>query len=81
MKNIIAFTFALSALATSAAFASPQSTASVAPAGHVAATSEQALHVAQASVGKSSSGFKQALDSGVVVAETRPEFGSQYQRY
>lgn len=84
MKNLFAFSLALSALATSAAFAAPQSGVGSAQAGlsqRAAAQHEVHLPVAQISAEKSASGFKQALDSGVLVAETRSEFGSQYQRY
>lgn len=81
MKNAFAFSLALSALATSAAFANPQPAAHVAPAIHAQVKTEQAVNVALAAPDKAASGFKQALDSGVLVAENRHEFGSQYQRY
>lgn len=78
MKNAFAFTLALSALATSAAFASPQHSAAATGA---QVTAQQPVDVAQASTDKGADGFKKATDEGLILADNRKEFGSQYQRY
>lgn len=77
MKRTLAFGFALSVLAASSAFASPQTTASVAK--PVVAEVTQ-VRVAD-NVAKTFEHLDTNLKGNVIVAENRKEFGSQYQRY
>ncbi|HEX8592670.1 MAG TPA: hypothetical protein VF682_05240 [Pseudomonas sp.] len=89
MKRTIALSFAFSVLTATAAFASPQSATSVAQPVVAQASTQIAerltrdnadVHVAAAG----SKTFDRAflpVDSKVLVAENRKEFGSQYQRY
>ncbi|WP_213881089.1 hypothetical protein [Pseudomonas sp. dw_358] len=81
MKNVFAFTLALSALATSAAFASPQHSTVAASSNNAHAALVQSVKVAQTGSVKSSDGFKHAADGDVIVADNAKAFGSQYQRY
>ncbi|MDY7560629.1 hypothetical protein QN382_00750 [Pseudomonas sp. 10B1] len=77
MKRTLAFGFALSVLAATSAFASPQTTTSVAKPAVAEATQAR---VADNS-GKTFDRLSSDLHSNVIVAENRKEFGSQYQRY
>ncbi|MEB0079523.1 hypothetical protein QN386_07595 [Pseudomonas sp. CCI3.2] len=77
MKRTLAFGFALSVLAASSAFASPQTTASVAK-----PVSAEVTHVRVADTSsKTFDRLSSDLHGNVIVAENRKEFGSQYQRY
>ena len=77
MKRSIAFGFALSVLAATSAFASPQTTTQaakpvvVAESDHVRVTDNTA---------KTFDRLDTNLHGNVIVAENRKEFGSQYQR-
>lgn len=77
MKRTLAFGFALSVLASSAAFAAPHAATEPAvaqnvielPATHVTADAKRTPKV------------ERDVSKQVMVAEVRREFGSQYQRY
>lgn len=89
MKRTIALSFAFSALTATAAFASPQAAISVTQPVVAQASTQVAerLNSDQADVSVAAAGSKTfdraylQLDSKVLVAENRKEFGSQYQRY
>ncbi|MEB0079655.1 hypothetical protein QN386_13235 [Pseudomonas sp. CCI3.2] len=77
MKRTLAFGFALSVLAATSAFASPQTTTSVAK-----PVVAEATHVRVAdNSAKTFDRLSSDLHGNVIVAENRKEFGSQYQRY
>jgi hypothetical protein len=78
MKTTLAFGFALSVLAATSAFASPQTTTSAAKPAVVAEVSH--VRVAD-SAAKTFDRLDTNLHGNVIVAENRKEFGSQYQRY
>ncbi|KFE50012.1 hypothetical protein [Pseudomonas syringae] len=81
MKRTIALSFAFSVLTATAAFASPHAATSVAQ----PVVAQASIPVADAhAAAAGSKTFDRAylqLDSKVLVAENRKEFGSQYQRY
>ncbi|MDE1169494.1 MAG: hypothetical protein PW845_29970 [Pseudomonas sp.] len=83
MKRALAFAIALSALTTSAAFATPQmATPNVvnSVAAHFT-TDLKSLRIAENGSEKTLQRQHQDAPRAVYVAENRAEFGSQYQRY
>ncbi len=80
MKRTIALSFAFSVLTATAAFASPHSATYVAQP-VVAQASTQVADVHATAAGSKTFDRALQLDSKVLVAENRKEFGSQYQRY
>jgi hypothetical protein len=81
MKKSIALGFALSVLAATSAFASPQPST----AGHTLALEPTYIHAtavdAKVADKDSIKPFASQSSSTVIVAENRKEFGSNYQRY
>lgn len=77
MKTSIALGFAVSILASSAAFAAPQATAQRTVADAASVTTIDSKVVSKDSVKP----FDSKSSGTVVVAENRKEFGSGYQRY
>jgi hypothetical protein len=77
MKTSIAIGFALSVLASSAVFASPEKTYTRA----IVDTSSATVIDTKVSAKDSVKPFDSKSSSTVIVAENRKEFGSSYQRY
>lgn len=77
MKTSIAFGFALSVLASTAVFASPEKTTQRA----IVDASSATLIDAKVASKDSVKPFDSKSSSTVIVADNRKEFGSSYQRY